>query len=355
MRPVAGSAREVERALSSWLSAEDEPPALIIRTSGSTGRPKDVALSRRAVLASAHATHARLGGPGQWLLDLPPTYVAGVQVIVRSLLAGTSPVVVAERGGLVAALEAMDAGVRRYASLVPTQLHRLARDGRLDLLARLDALLVGGAALDPALRAEAEAAGVRVVRTYGMSETAGGCVYDGVALDGVALRIDRDKRVWIAGPMLFDGYVGDPDATADVLVDGWLRTSDLGALDADGRLRILGRSDDVVISGGTNIALPRVAAALRTHPGVAEAAVVGVDDPEWGSVVVALVVPTDPGASSGTGAPPLADLRDHVETAGLPRTWAPRHVVAIDALPLLDHGKVDRVALRTLAQQAVRP
>ncbi len=341
LRPVSGTPREVEAALREWLFAQAEPESLIIRTSGSTGKPKDVLLSRRAVTASAHATHARLGGPGQWLLDLPAQYVAGVQVIARSVLAGERPVVAAEHASLGDAIAAMD-GPRRYASLVPTQLHRLAESGQLGALASLDALLVGGAALDPALRARAAEAGVRVVRTYGMSETAGGCVYDGVPLDGVALRIDVERRVWLAGPVLFDGYDGDPEATAEALHDGWLRTSDLGELDADGRLRILGRTDDVVISGGVNIALPRVAEALRRVDGVTDAVAVGVPDPEWGQRVVAVVA----------GDASLDALRDGVEAADLPRTWAPRRAVFVDAVPLLEHGKVDRRAVQALAENA---
>ncbi|TNC40983.1 AMP-binding protein [Mumia zhuanghuii] len=341
LRPVSGTPREVETALRGWLCAESEPEPLIIRTSGSTGNPKDVLLSRRAVSASAHATHARLGGPGQWLLDLPPQYVAGVQVLARSILAGERPVVATEHATLQDAIAAMD-GRRRYASLVPTQLHRLAEAGQLDVLGSLDAVLVGGAALDPGLRARADEAGVRVVRTYGMSETAGGCVYDGVPLDGVALRIDVDSRVWLAGPVLFDGYDGDSSATAEVLHDGWLRTSDLGELDADGRLRVLGRTDDVVISGGVNIALPRVSEALRRVDGVADAVAVGVPDAEWGRRVVAVVV----------GDVPLEALRDGVQAAGLPRSWAPRRAVSVDALPLLGHGKVDRQAVQALAADA---
>ncbi|MGH1563740.1 AMP-binding protein [Mumia sp. DW29H23] len=344
LRPVTGTPREVDAALQEWLAADEEPPALAIRTSGSTGRPKDVLLSRRAVTASARATHARLGGPGQWLLDLPAHYVAGVQVVARSLLAATSPVVASEHAGLEEAVEAMT-GERRYASLVPTQLHRLAESGRLAALAALDAVLVGGAALDPELRARATRAGVRIVRTYGMSETAGGCVYDGVPLDGVALRLDAEQRVWIAGPVLFDGYAGDDAATADALRDGWLRTQDLGRLDEDGRLQVLGRTDDAIISGGVNVSAPRVALALRGLDGVADAVVVGVDDPEWGQTVVAVVV-GEPGRPVSLDA-----LRDGVEAAGLARSWAPRRVVVVDAIPLLEHGKVDRLRVRAIAAE----
>ncbi|WP_370616360.1 AMP-binding protein [Mumia qirimensis] len=340
LRPVSGTPPEVEAALRGWLAADADPAPLVIRTSGSTGRPKDVLLSRRAITSSAHATHARLGGPGQWLLDLPPQYVAGVQVIARSILSGSAPVVTAEHVGLEEAVAAMT-GERTYASLVPTQLHRLAESGRLDVLATLDAVLVGGAALDPALRARAADAGVRVVRTYGMSETSGGCVYDGVPLDGVGLRIDVEHRVWLTGPVLFDGYDGDREATDEALRDGWLRTHDLGRLDADGRLQVLGRTDDVVISGGVNVVLPRVAAALRGADGVVDAVVVGVPDPEWGQLVVAVVAGTPAG---------VAALRDAVEAAGLPRSWAPRRVVIVDAIPLLDHGKIDRQAVRALAE-----
>ncbi|MBW9214040.1 AMP-binding protein [Mumia sp. zg.B53] len=345
LRPVTGSAREVQAALEAWLTARAEPAPLTIRTSGSTGRPKDVLLSRRAVTASVRATHARLGGPGQWLLDLPPQYVAGVQVLARSVLGGTPPVVASEHSGLEAAIGAMT-GERRYASLVPTQLHRLAEAGRLDLLARLDAVLVGGAALDPSLRARAAEAGVRVVRTYGMSETAGGCVYDGVPLDGVAVRIDVDRRIWIGGGVLFDGYDGDPRATAEALQGDWLRTHDLGRLDDDGRLTVLGRVDDVVISGGVNVALPRVAEAVRGLEGVAEAEAVGVADDEWGQVVVAVVAP-----AAGSVAPALDALRDGVEAAGLPRSWAPRRIVVVPEIPVLEHGKVDRLAVRRLAEK----
>lgn len=338
LHPVMGEPRDVLALLGAWLDAAAEPDPLVIRTSGSSGRAKDVVLSRSALVASARATHARLGGQGQWLLALPVQYVAGLQVLVRSLLAGTDPVIAGEHTTVADAVAAMT-GERRYVPFVPTQLHRLARDGRLGVLGTVDAVLIGGASMPRQLASAADGAGARVVRTYGMSETAGGCVYDGVALDGVAVRIDAERQVWLAGPVLFDRYHGDPALTADALQGGWFATRDLGEVDADGRLRVLGRADEVVSSGGVNVSLPAVGEALRACAGVRDAVALGVDDPEWGSRVVACVV----------GAAELDVLRDGVEAAGLPRTWAPRDVVVLDRLPLLDNGKVDRVALRSLA------
>ncbi len=341
LRPVSGSARDVLDLLRPWVAGDDVEP-LVVRTSGSTGEPKDVRLSRAAVLASARAAHARLGGPGQWLLALPVTGVGGLQVLVRSFLAGQEPVLLDDHDDLVDALHELDAP-RTYASLVPTQLHRLASAGRLDVLAALDAVLVGGAALDPSLREQATSAGVRVVRTYGMSETSGGCVYDGVPLDGVRVRVvdarDGVGRVQLAGPVLFDGY-GDVART-----DEWFDTADLGSVGPDGVLSVVGRADDVVVSGGVNVPLPAVERALRALPEVHDAAVAGVPDDEWGTRVVAVVVPADATCLDAVSAD---RLRDTLEEEGLPRRWAPRDVTLVDTVPLLPNGKVDRLAVRRL-------
>jgi O-succinylbenzoic acid--CoA ligase len=336
LRPVAGDPHEVFELVRAWVRVGGDP--VVVRTSGSTGRPKDVVLSHRAMLASARATSARLGGPGGWLLAMPVTGVGGLQVLVRSALAGLEPVVAADHPTLADAIAAIP-GERRYASLVPTQVHRLVEAGQLDVLRSLDALLIGGAAVPPDLLAAL--AGVPVVRTYGMSETSGGCVYDGVPLDGVELSLDDRGQVLIRGPVLFDGYA-DAAATARVLRDGWFATADLGEIDADGRLSITGRSDDVVISGGVNVSLPAVTGVLRGLDGVHDAIALGLPDPEWGARVVAFVVPAEAVCLDGLR---IDVLRDAVEGTGLPRTWAPREVVLLDALPLLPGGKIDRQAL----------
>jgi o-succinylbenzoate---CoA ligase len=358
---LEGSTPEAVRALTDWLEREDDEP-LVIATSGSTGRPKRVVLGRQAVLASVRASRARLGAEGAWLLTLPATYVAGAQVVARSWLAGHAPVLAEEHGSFAeatAALMRAHPTADRFTSLVPTQLHRMlgGHDGDQGRAAHstpddvwalrtFHTVLLGGGPVDPALRARAEAAGVRVVATYGAAETAGGCVYDGHPLDGVAVALGPSGRIRLAGPTLFSGYDGDPALTAEVLVDGWFRTADAGRLDDDGRLHVLGRVDDVVVTGGVNVPGPAVAARLREHPDLLAVEVLGVPDEEWGRRLVAFVVARAPGR-----VPSTQELRDWVAEQR-PRSWAPRQVVAVPDIPLLGNGKPDRVALVELAGSA---
>jgi O-succinylbenzoic acid--CoA ligase len=326
--------RDVD-AVDAWLIADDPGPA-VVATSGSSGTPKQVVLSREAVLASAAASAARIGGAGPWLLALPSSYVAGLNVVVRSLVAGHRPAVLGDRTPREA--RATDG----YVSVVPTQLHRwLDSPADSEALAAFATVLIGGGPVDASLKERAAAAGITLVATYGMAETCGGCVYDGLPLDGVGLALAADGRVRLTGPTLFDGYRGDPAATAEVLVDGWFVTGDAGRLDEDGRLQVLGRVDDMVVSGGVNVPAVAVAARLREHPGVSAAEVVGVADAEWGNRVVAVVV----------GSVALDEARDWV-SARHPRAWAPREVVVVPALPMLPNGKVDRLAVRQLAGDA---
>ncbi len=309
----------------------DADVALVVATSGSTGRPKGVQLSAAALRASATASLSRLAaGPGdRWLCCLPADHVAGVQVLVRAVVGGTEPVV--HPRFEPAAVAGADA---EWVSLVPTMLHRLLVAG-VDL-GRWTGILLGGAAPPRSLVAAARAAGARVVTTYGMSETAGGCVYDGSPLDGVQVRVGPDDRIGIRGPVLCSGYRLAPSP----VVDGWLRTGDLGRWTPDGRLAVLGRVDDVITTGGESVAPATVATVLGGHPGVAEVAVLGRPDPQWGERVVAVVVPA-PGARP----PTLAELRAYA-AAELPRGALPRELEIVDRLPLLPGGKVDRLALR---------
>jgi O-succinylbenzoic acid--CoA ligase len=333
------------------LPVEEAGAAAVVATSGSTGRPRGVVLTAAALVASAEATHRRLGGPGRWVLALPTHYVAGLMVLVRSLVADRSVVEVDGRLDALAALAFPDDGPT-YLSVVPTQLTRALTDpAKTAALRRCDAVLLGGAAADPALLARAQQAGVAVVTTYGMSETCGGCVYDGLPLDGVDVSADDGGRLAIGGPTVFAGYRLDPAATADALVGGRLVTRDRGRVAPDGRIEVLGRVDDVVISGGLNVDLAAVERALRGWAGDG-AAVVGVPHPDWGVEVVAVVarderpaapsVPPDHRPPSVTGERgSLADLRVAL-AADLPAYALPRRLVVRADLPRTSGGKIDR-------------
>jgi len=320
--------------------------AFIVPTSGSTGRPKGALLTAAAVRSSATATLERLGGPGRWLLALPATHIAGLMVLARSVVAGTEPVAVDLTEGFdpelfaAASVQVFAGGGRRYTALVPRQLSCLLDAGGapLSALTGYDAVLVGGAAADGALLDRARKAGVEVVTTYGMTETCGGCVYDGVPLDGVRVELAGDGRIRLAGPMLAAGYRLRPDL-APAFDGGWFTTSDLGSLDGDGRLTVLGRADDVAVSGGENVPLAAVDLAVASHPEVAEALSVAVPDAEWGERVVVAVVPADPERP-----PSLDSIRAHVRDRH-PVAYAPKELHVLDALPTLPGGKSDRRAL----------
>jgi O-succinylbenzoic acid--CoA ligase len=334
---LTGDAEIDVDAVAGWLHAP-EPDRVLIETSGSSGVPKRVVLSHEAVLASAAASAARVGGTGPWVLALPSSYVAGFNVVVRSLVAGHCPEILGE--GALSDV-ATDGG---FLSVVPTQLHRwLDSPADRSALGRLHTVLIGGGPVDAGLRARAAEAGLRVVATYGSAETCGGCVYDGLPLDGVGLALAADGRIRIGGPTLFEGYLDDPAATRAALVDGWFVTSDAGRLDEDGRLRVLGRVDDMVVSGGVNVPAAAVAARLREHPSVTAAEVVGLPDPEWGNRVVVVLSLVERAESLS-----LEEARDWVGEVH-PRAWAPREVIVVPALPMLDNGKVDRLAVRDLA------
>lgn len=387
---------------------------MVLRTSGSTtGTGKLVGVSMDALVASARATHKRLGGPGIWVLALPAYHAAGVQVLVRAAVAGThvfnaykeggfDPQHLAQvidaacvaaadcgagssfdddaassrAGGAGEAARAADAAGRAcpvYTSLVPTQLRRGLDDEQLRVaLARLDAVLIGGAAADAQLLAQAKAAGIKVVTTYGMSETCGGCVYDGQPLPGVSMDVDQvTGAIWLSGPMLATGYLGDEELTRRCFVSRpqahcgggagsgagtgeparrWFITSDRGQI-VDGRLQVLGRLDDVIISGGIKVEPGPIEALLALNPLVSECAVVGLPDPTWGQAVTAVVVPAStPGLGRVDQGAIVAQIRVYLEQK-LSGAQCPKQVLLADALPYKGIGKVDR---RALAQSLAR-
>lgn len=334
--------------------------AAVIATSGSSGIPKRVVLSAEALRASAEATAGRIGS-GRWLLALPAGYVAGLQVLVRSLLAGTEPVALAERFSPRSFAEATlsmlrpEAGVgsaipELFTALVPAQIATLL-DAADDTVVRASlqayrAILVGGQALPQPLRERAADLGVRLVRTYGSTETSGGCVYDGVPLDTVAVRaVEGELR--IAGPQLADGYLGDDALTARTFERDehgirWYRTGDLGLVE-DGVVRVQGRSDNVIVSGGVNISLDRVERVVRQIPGLHQAVVIGVDDERWGeaSVIVAARGETLRRSESDQ----LVQAREAVAEE-LGKESRPARLILVDELMTLASGKPDREAIR---------
>jgi O-succinylbenzoic acid--CoA ligase len=337
MAPDAGRAESL-RVLEAARVDEsvDDGDALVLATSGSTAAKKAVVLGHAALTASAEAAMVRLGlDPNDaWLSCLPWHHIAGLQVALRARH-WRIPLVVHERFDVRRIAEERQATL---VSLVPTQLVRLL-DSDVDL-ARFRVVLLGGAPASAGLLARASRAGVPVVTTYGMTETCGGCVYDGVPLDGVDADLEPDGRIRLRGPVLMSGYRLRPELTAEALATGWFRTSDLGHMEGD-RLVIDGRVDDVINTGGVKVAANAVAAAIAEHPDVHDVVVLGVPDQEWGQRVVAFVV-------TNVGRDLLAELRTWVADR-LGSSAAPRAVFAAAELPMLASGKPDRAALLALA------
>jgi O-succinylbenzoic acid--CoA ligase len=302
-------------------SATEEGDALVVATSGTTGDPKGVVLTHEAVRASATATSERLGvdpSVDAWLAILPVAHIGGLSVVTRALVTDT-PLLFDET-------EAVAPRPATLASMVPTQANRYD-------LSRFRVVLVGGSA-------DWRDRGGNVVRTYGMTETGSGIAYDGRPLDGVDVRVDRSGQLLIRGAMLLRGYRSSGGGVVDPKdADGWLATGDAGSIDADGRIHVDGRIGDVIVTGGEKVWPTPVEDALRTAPGVADVAVAGRADDEWGQRVVAWVVPADRGAP-----PTLDELREHVKRT-LPAYAAPRAVVLVDDLPRTALGKVQRKPL----------
>lgn len=335
-------------------SEVEEGTAAVIATSGSTGIPKRVVLSAQALRAGGEATARRIGS-GSWLLALPAGYVAGMQVIVRSILAGTSPVVLDGAFSprtFAEATHEMSATAPRFTSLVPAQIAALidaadAPDVRRALQS-YEAILVGGQALPEPVRERAAEMGARLVRTYGSSETSGGCVYDGIPLETVAVKtVEGELR--IAGPMLADGYLDDPGLTAHTFVRDehgirWYRTGDLGIVE-DGVVHVHGRADNVIVSGGVNISLDRVERLVRSIPGLTEAVVVGVEDERWGE---ASVIVAARGAALRRSETEQLEHARQIVAEELGKPARPARLVIVDEIATLASGKPDREAIRRL-------
>ncbi|MDY6050899.1 MAG: AMP-binding protein [Rothia sp. (in: high G+C Gram-positive bacteria)] len=355
-------------------------PALVVATSGSTGAPKQTVLSASALVASARGTEAATNTyAAQWLLALPLQYVAGAQVVARSALAGTVPVLtdsVSQRGrftaqDFVSSAEKLSAQ-NRLVSLVPTQLHHLLEtldsplgDETLEALRSFSAILLGGAPASADLISTARTLALPVVRTYGSAETAGGCVYEGKPLPGVRVFCEPAQdappspeapgRIWLGGPTIASGYAQDQQRTAahfftDEQGTRWYRTDDLGSFDQSaGALTVMGRADDVLISGGVKTSAGAVATALESHPAVREALVVGVPDSRWSTAITAAIT-----LVAGSSEPPhdLVEALPQLVAETLGAASAPKLVRVLPELPTLPTGKPDRRAVQRLLAKA---
>lgn len=317
----------------------DPEVALVVATSGSTGTPKGAELTAANLVASADATHERLGGPGQWLLAMPAHHIAGIQVLVRSLIAGVEPWCMDLTHGFdvptfaAGAFELAETGDRTYTSLSPHQLAKTMDTLQgIDALRTFDAVLVGGAAINPQLLESARQLQITVVTTYGSSETSGGCVYDGTPIPGAQMRVDDEGRIHLGGPMIARGY---RNVTSDAFHDGWFATSDAGYI-ADGRLIITGRLDNVINSGGLKLHPEALEQLLLHIPGVNEACVVGIPDARLGQMIVAAY----------TGWASRTDILEALDD--LPRWQIPKDLRRLDELPRTGPGKVDRGAVKRL-------
>lgn len=297
----------------------------VVLTSGTSGKPKGVELSLSAFTASWAGSSSRIGADAadKWLCCLPPAHIAGLSVLVRSLLNETRPIIQPE-------LDLSEAEAASLVSLVPTQLTRLLDQG--GDLSRFKAVLLGGGRISRSLLGRADDAGVQVVTTYGMTETCGGCVYDGRPLDEVDIRVDDDNRIGIRGEILFSRYRGDAELTRLSLRGGWFLTNDLGYIGEDGELIVMGRADDVIITGGEKVSSSEVESIISEHPNVSDCVVMGVLDPEWGELVAAAVV-----LRSGSNLS-LAELRAFVKEreAGYK---APRKMKVVEQIPRNPLGK----------------
>lgn len=295
--------------------------ALVVATSGSSGSAKYVLHTPETLLASARATHTYLSAqPGErWALRLPLTHIAGLMVIVRSFLLNSE---LSENG--------------EYQAVVPTQLFRALQGGEtLGALQNAKAVLVGGGPSEIKLIEDARAAGINVITTYGMSETAGGCVYDGRPLAGVKIALDNAQQIFITGPQVAMGYLDGSTG----FQDGGFLTQDIGQWRKDGLLEILGRADDVVISGGEKILLTAIEQRIRLMPGLLDVHLFTRKSAEWGEEVVCAVV--------GNDSTTLSAIRDHVAEC-FPRSFAPRALILLAEMPLRGIGKPDRDTLKGL-------
>lgn len=333
--------------------------AVVIETSGTTGAPKRVALTAAALLASATSAVAELGGPGQWLGVLPVHYIAGLQVVTRSLVSDTTPLWLHPQNfSTVALAAAYPALLKRassaplYTAMVPAQLQRILDDGGTmpvvdEMMRSFSRILVGGQSIPVDLLERSEKSAYRVTKTYGSAETSGGCVWDHVAIGDVTVQ-EIEGRLAVSGPVLAHSYLDNEAKTRHSFIDidgvRWYLTDDAGHVDEHGRVHVRGRLDDVIVSGGVKIALGAIETLIHNQLGVTDAVVVGATSDQWGHVPVVVT----------TRVLDLATTRKAVH-AELGAEARPDRIVHVAEIPLLGSGKPDRLAITQLVGGSNHP
>ena len=370
---VASTIKSVIRADDPDFLIESDETAIVCSTSGSTGTPRGTLLSRTALHASATAFGQRFGTDSRWVLAMPIHRIAGLMVLVRSHFNNSPIVLDPSIGGArqfsaptfwattQSAVRSSQADGRPLmVSLVPTQISRLIDSGKvgIEALQAYDLVLSGAAATPQPLLEKLRQLGIKVSVSYGMSETCGGCVFDGMPLNGVQVSIASEQdaqpgRISIAGSVLASGYRLRPDLDGVSFVDNRFITHDVGAIDPAGLIHILGRLDDIVTVGGVNVALSAVEAAIRHHPNIDEVAVIDVTDPLWGSLPVAYVVLRNNETHTAESKNKLRREIQEAVAQRIGRAATPRTVSFVDQLPMLDSGKIDRLGLRLQANQEI--
>lgn len=361
--------REAIRPDDELLPLENDDIAMVLATSGSTSTPRGVLLSREALMSSAQAFGNRFGTDNRWVISMPVHRVAGAMILVRSWVHGSPFEVDPSVGGAQpftantftettrrAVIASQADGRQLMVSLVPTQIARLVEAGEMGLnaLRSYDVVLSGAAATPQPLLNRLRDEGVNVVVSYGMSETSGGCVFDGQPLDGVKISLGTKDdvepgRISIGGPVIASGYRLRPDLDAVMFIDGRVQTQDVGKLDAAGMLHVLGRLDDVVIVGGVNVSLSAVESLVRHHPDIEDVAIIDVPDDLWGSLPLAYIVARSHNVDRELL---MAEIRSTVADR-ISRAATPRSFAFLNQLPMLDSGKIDRLGLRLQAAQDI--
>ena len=366
---VVSEILEVIKPDNAGFPLESPEIAIVCSTSGSTGTPRGTLLSQSALQASAEAFGKRFGTDVRWVLAMPAHRIAGLMVLIRAQIHNSPLIIDPSIGGAhtftastfwattMQAVRASKADGRRLiVSLVPTQIARLLESGSvgIEALQAYDVVLSGAAATPQPLLEKLRQLGVNIVVSYGMSETCGGCVFDGMPLEGVRVSIASDDeaqpgRISIEGSVIASGYRLRPDLDSLTFLDNRVVTHDVGALDSAGYIHVLGRLDDIVTVGGVNVALSAVESAIRHHELIKDVAVIDVADQLWGSLPLAYVVLRD---SENLTLGDLDRLIKEIQATvanRIGKAATPRTINFVAQLPMLDSGKVDRLTLRLQA------